>query len=282
MTSGLSRSFNVKVLALALFTILSLTALDWFHELYIQFILVVWNIAMVLFIIVWEKEKRRKQVPGQDFTNDEDWTRVKKELESIDNRISKTLDLQKRRNLLARRLFLVNELRRLEWAIRESNINEMYNAQNGNLKKIGQESKKKLKELGRTSGTEESGEEMEQIEKREADYLNKFVKNMECVLKKEPADSLRLILKPSVNELKAHYNMLKQRNPYSGSLTNVWTVWALASGIVEQGKLDRSLTKYASKPFQPKIETLIRIVEKRGVLTIEEKARIDRRDSNPT
>ncbi|MCL4519921.1 MAG: hypothetical protein M1587_12080, partial [Thaumarchaeota archaeon] len=118
MMDKIFRSFNAKVATLMLFGILALSTLAWIHELYIQFILVVWNIAMVLFIIIWEKEKRRRQSLALDYTKDERWGAAKKELEDIDNRISKIRDSSKKKGLEIRRTFLVNELRRLEWSIR--------------------------------------------------------------------------------------------------------------------------------------------------------------------
>ena len=277
------RSFNAKVATLMLFGILALSTLAWIHELYIQFILVVWNIAMVLFIIIWEKEKRRRQSLALDYTKDERWGAAKKELEDIDNRISKIRDSSKKKGLEIRRTFLVNELRRLEWSIRESNINEMYNAQKGGLKELEPDDKNRRHEgIRKTTSLEELDEESERIERKETEYLKNIVANLKPILKNEPASSLPSVLKFVANELRAHYNLLKQHNPNSGSLANCWAIWALLSGLVEGTRPNRNVLKYVSKQFGPQIDSLLKILEKRGMLGGGDEVPIGRRDIWPS
>ena len=279
LSSGIFRSFNARVGLLFLFGILALSTLSWAHELYIQFILVVWNIAVVLFIIFWEKEKTRRQAGLPDHTKDERWSKTKREIESIDSKLPKTHDSEKKKDLLARRMYLMNELRRLEWSIKESNINEMYNAQQGGLKKLDPSSQQKGPIGGRKLlDPEEIDEEVERSKKKELEYLNGFEKSLESILKDEPIDSLPAVLGPLINEIRAHYNMLKQRNPSSGSLTNCWTIWALGSTLVEGGRVNPGLSKYATKQFKPKIDSLMTILVKRELVAREGDAQLNRLD----
>ena len=273
LNSAIFRSFNAKVAALAGFGILALSGLAWIHELYIQFILVVWNVAIVLFIVVWEKEKSRRQSLQLDYTQDGRWCGAKKELEDIDNRISKIRDLSKKKELENRRKFLVNELRRLEWSIRESNINEMYNAQNGRMKKFGPELRNR-----KVRSFEEIDEENERLERKESEYLKNLIANLQPILKNEPVNSLPSVLKSIINEIRAHYNLLKQNNPDSGSLANCWAVWALLSSAVEGTRPSGDLSKYASKQFGPQIDSLANILEKRGMLRGKDALSMDTHD----
>src|SRR5579875_2826261 len=106
-----------------------------FGIFFIQTILLIGYVAGFVAIMFWEREQRKTSqlVPDVKLTNDEKWSRKKRRLEQIERELGKQ---QKRE--------LENELRRIEWSIKESSLAEVYNANLGRLREIG----KALEERG--------------------------------------------------------------------------------------------------------------------------------------
>lgn len=228
-------------------------------------------------MIVWEKHKRETALNGggPTFSNDERWSKTKRDIERIDGKLDKTRDSDKRRGLLHQKYLLENELRRLEWAIKESNLNGMYNAGTGSLRKLDPKgmplrSQNQNGTLDKDSEEIDPGErytpdgalrERKRLERRaeERKNLQRIIDNAEAILRAEPADSIPAALKPVANDFKAHYNVLKKRRNNQDSLADYWVAWAVISSIMNRIEVDPQIAKYASEQFRPRISKFIKL-----------------------
>ena len=118
---------------------------------------------------------------------------------------------------------------------------------------------------------ENHGSRLHEYESR--NYLVKTLLDARAVLRNEPASSLRLVLKPSANNLKAHYNALrrstlKNSGPgFSAILSDYWACWVLLHAISNDLPLEPNLPKYCSNRFRPKVVSFIKLVNSMGLAT---------------
>jgi hypothetical protein len=259
------QSFNIRIALIAIIAFIAMTSLYWIHELYIEFILLVWNIAIVLGIILWEKEKVRKgQFLKDSYTQDEKWARAKKEFDDVSTRIRKSDDTKQKKNLETRRRYLANELRRLEWSIREKEANAVFNAQNGGMKKLGPQDPDNNRNSSRLS-LQEAEEKSRAAEGKENEYLEKIIGIIISIVRGEPSTSRSAALQPISNELRAHYFAIKRRDQYAVSLSNCWAVWSIVSSILNSAKPEDTVLKYASKSFKAPVSRLLQETKKLNV-----------------
>ena len=277
---ALFRSVNSKIILIVSGATLGSVGLLLLGSLSIEALVLIWNLAFVASVIVWERNKRDTALSGgggPTFSNDENWSRIKREIERIEGRLGKTRDSEKRRALLYQRYMLENELRRLEWSIKESNLNGIYNAGSGNLRKLDPEGTPSRGEA--QNGT--PGEDSEEIEpwerytpegalrqrkrlERQAEErknLMRIIDSAEAILRSEPVDSIPAALRPVGNDFKAHYNVLKKRRNSQDSLADYWVAWAVISSVLSGVKIDSAIAKYASDGFRPRIVKFIKLVD---------------------
>jgi hypothetical protein len=258
------QSFNIRIALIALIAFVAMTSLYWVHELYMQFILVVWNVAIVLGIILWEKEKVKKgQFLKDNFSQDEKWVKAKKEFEDVERRIPKSVNPEQKKELETRRRYLANELRRLEWAIKEKESNAVYNAQAGGMRRLGPQNPRNPSLPDQN--LQDIEEKSRSAESKENEYLEKMVGNIIATIHREPPASRSAALQPIANELKAHYFAIKRRDQYSVSLSNCWAVWSIVSSVTNGLTPDGSILKYASKNFKTPVNKLLQVTQKLGV-----------------
>ena len=252
------------IASVATLIVLACTALD---ILSIEVLLLIWNAGLVIAIILWEREKRATALNARTgFSDDERWVKAKVNLEQVDSRLEKTKDSQKRRHLLKQRQWLQNELRRLEWSIKESNMNSMYNAQAGNLRRTGKSDFSsgpsgldKLDTLpDGTSAVRKRA--LLEMENKDRTNLQRILDEAEAVIKSEPRESLTTALRPLANDCKAHYNAIKKRKQTSDCLTDYWVAWSIISSIASGLEIDTTALKYASKNFQAKLSKFVKSV----------------------
>ncbi len=215
---------------------------------YIQFILFFASAALFPALIVREKNNVKNQALHHDFSVDERWSKTKSAVEKLSDRIDKTKNQAERRSLQVQKLSLETELRRLEWQLKESDMTQMYNAAKGNLRRLD-DPKNIAEESDTADGQSES-------EKKNHDFLLRIVKNVEKTLKDEPPASMKETLVPMMNDLRAHYNILKKRRRDDSTLSDYFVTWATLSSFVRGSPPDKKLIGYASSGFKGKLEKL--------------------------
>lgn len=215
---------------------------------YIQFILFFASAALFPVLIVHEKNNMKNQQLSHNFSEDERWSKTKSAIEKLSDRIDKTKNQAERRSLQTQKLSLETELRRLEWKLKESDMTQMYNAARGNLRRL--DDSKSV-----TEGSVNEGEQLES-EKRNRSFLLKVVKTVEKILTDEPPTSVREALAPIMNDLRAHYNILKKRRHDDAILSDYFVTWATLSSFVRGSIPDKRLLGYASSGFRRKLGKL--------------------------
>ncbi|MGI0078522.1 MAG: hypothetical protein ACRECH_02760 [Nitrososphaerales archaeon] len=275
---ALFRSVNSKILLIVSGATLASVGLFLLGALSIEALVLFWNLAFVASLIVWERHKRaRAQTGGITFSNDEKWSRIKRDIERVEGRLGKTRDSEKRRSLLHEKHLLENELRRVEWSIKESNLNGVYNAGTRNLRKLDPKGIPTRNEAHNETSDEDSEEidlwdrytpegalrQRKRLERQaeERKTLQRIIDNAEAILKTEPADSIPTALKSVANDFKAHYNVLKKRKNNQDTLADYWVAWAVISSVMNGVKVDPDIAKYATAGFRPRIVKFIRLVD---------------------
>jgi hypothetical protein len=281
---ALFRSLNFKISAIAVLVIGITVALFFFNALSIQAILVLWNFGAVAALVLWERERRREALNSEsNYSNDARWTKTKMDLEKVENKLGKAKDPLKKRALSKQRDLLDNELRRLEWAIREANMNSIYNSQKGGLKrpqgpngknlsnssndelsdspsKIRRDVFDPLDRLGARAAIRRRAEL--ELENKDRQTLLKTLDCAEAIVAAEPAVSLRDALQPIANDCKAHYNLIKKRGKLNSAiLGDYWVVWSLVLSLQNRLPFESSITKYASKDFKTRATKFMKSVD---------------------
>jgi hypothetical protein len=274
---GILHSINSKLLLVAAIGVLTSIGLLCVGYLSIEALILIWNLAFVGSVIMWEKNKRDNSVGSfATFSDDERWSKIKRDLERVEQKLAKTKDAGKKKSLLYQKNWLENELRRVEWSIKEKNMSEIYNLRMGNLPKLGTNQADPKTRTDSAEISEDSQDfdpsdkytpdgalrERKRLERlaEENKNLERIIENAEKILGSEPVDSLSIALQSVVNDFKAHYNVIKKRKNNSETLANYWVAWALISSVINHVDIDPQISKYASKEFRPKIAKLIKMI----------------------
>lgn len=227
---------------------ISVVVLFLLGALVIQALLVVWNIAIVLGIIIWEKEKSRSYKMGViNFSKDEKWSKVEKEIHWTENKLKETFSDEKRHSLQSKLRSLRTQKRELEWKIQEQNLDALYNTQNRSLKETD-----KFAEYQNIhkKDTVEAREEMRMhSEKHDRKYLDAILKSASEILNEEPDASLNNALLALCNDIKAHYNTIKKRDDYASTLSDYWAALMILQSVVSGHAPDAKFVRYATKDY---------------------------------
>jgi hypothetical protein len=212
--------------------------------------------------VVWERHRRNVEIAtSPPVSSDEKWTRLKMDLDRIDRKLERTTDQSSRKVLSYQKRWLEAELRKLEWVMKESDLNNMYNATRRSLRESSAGGPARLASdngragPGRVTGAKESGNAFDRKN------LEKILDNAESILKVEPYASLSSALIPISNDFRAHYNAIKRRSRDSTSLSDYWVSWAIILSIESGVSVDASMSKYASNEFRPRIAKFLKFVE---------------------
>ena len=289
------KQFRTRILLILSIAAAACVLLYFLGFLLVPSIMLVAYVAMLPGILAWERYSKNGVTSfAQSPSNDDRWVKTKMEIEKLQKRIDKAKNESERSVLLSQKRHLENELRNLEWSIRESELTEMYNAAHGNMKKdedddndpkeedpdlypanprsgtpkINQDGRKN--ELGQETGEGDLRKKEDDIDKRK--YLLQLLAAARAVLDKEPQDSVKVALMPLANDLKAHYNairkMEKMRSSTSTSehdvLSDYWVLWTILYSIANGLPVDPNLAKYASEDFNSKIEPFLKLVKLRN------------------
>jgi hypothetical protein len=277
------KGLNAKLFAIAALVISITVALFFFNSLSIQALLVIWNFGAVAALVLWERQRRNHALTlDANYSNDARWTKTKMDLEKVENKLGKTKDATKKRALAKQRDWLENELRRLEWAIREANMNSIYNSQRGgglrNQRepntpakgpndpasslpgKIERDIIDPLDRLGARAAIRRRAEL--EMENKDRQTLIKTIDNAEAIVASEPAVSLPEALQPIANDCRAHYNLIKKRGKLNSSvLGDYWVAWSLVLSIQNRLPFEFSIIKYASKDFKARATKFMKSVD---------------------
>ena len=207
------------------------------------------TLALLPALIVHEKHSRNKTSTESDLSIDEQWSKKKKELNKVRDDIAKVKDPEQKQKLQRNRVFLENELRRIEWKVRESDLTQMYNASKG-----------KLRELPDLRGPSQENDVTGAIlTKRYRNTLSSIVKDANSILEHEPQASRSEALAPIVSLLRAYYNNVKKSSEQSSRAVAVdyFVTWAMLSSVSKGVAIDPKLSKYASPEFLKNFEKLM-------------------------
>lgn len=210
------------------------------------------TMALLPALIVHEKNARNKPVTESNLSVDEQWSKRKKELDKICDDLAKAKDPEQRQKLQRNRLFLENELRRIEWKVRESDLTQMYNASRGKLRELPD-----LKE-----SSPENDEDDDAKTKKYRKTLSKIIKDADSILEHEPVASRSQALAPIVSLLCACYNNLKRSSDKSlhAVAVDYFVAWATFSSLAKDVEVDPKLAKYASPEFRKNFNKLLQKV----------------------
>jgi hypothetical protein len=159
---------------------------------------------------------------------------------------------------VARKIFLQNELRRIEWRLKEARINALYDAQNF---------RREEKEYSQKNYPGEKNDDAPRFRlyftkegknstARENAYLSVVVSNIGTILEKENPETIEFALQPIASEIRAHFYAVKQTNPQSSSLSDYWIVWALVTSVINHSAIDTRVLRYSSKSFRTKFSKI--------------------------
>jgi hypothetical protein len=173
-----------------------------------------------------------------------------------------------------------NELRRLEWSVREaasncfSSIREFERrranrravqtaTKEASIEKYPSAAEKSIapptvaaRQKAIDSARKRAFFEREKAQRK---ILINILDNAEAIATIEPTSSLPDALRPIANELRAHYNEIKKRSrnqnitPKTNTLTDYWVSWAAVSSLLDGTAMDARIVKYASKDMKNRI-----------------------------
>jgi hypothetical protein len=223
-----------------------IAALFFLGLLAIQEILILLNVSAGIGIVLWERERRRSGMLLVGSSKENEWIVLKNHLDSLQKEIKskrKSNDPGQVRILERRRAWLQNELRRTEWKMREEQFDQLFKSKLGALKRKDEISKLEAEE-----------------QKVETFLFSTLDSVREIASREKDPESLRLALLPTLNSLKAHYNILKRRGAGRSSLVlrDVWVVWAVVASVAEGISPQDDFLKYPSEPIKKAISKLLK------------------------
>ena len=233
-----------KYLAIALGYFSACVLLYLLGALYIQFVLLLATFALFPAILIHERSLAFGLAGNTNLSDDENWSKTKKQLDKVRDSIDKTKSTEQKKVLQRQLLSLENELRRIEWKVKESDMTQMYNAAKGRLREIP--------EINATTSekqTEEDG-------KKYSHSLDKLVKEVQKIVEKEPQESKQQALVPIANSIRAHYNMMKKNPELDSIRADYFAVWGTLSSFIQGIRINPELLKYTSRRFRKNFGTL--------------------------
>ncbi len=210
------------------------------------------------------------------------------------------VNLARRRLLSGHVIWGRNELRRLEWSLREAvqscvktlralerrNFTSQLKS-NSLSKQIDDAAIVPIRENGAPGPSSIAREKalaaarkraLAEREKAQRKILINILDNAEAIATVEPVSSLPDALRPIANELRAHYNDIKKRSKgqlvalKTDTLTDYWASWAAVSSLLNGTTLDGRIVKYASKDMRERIVRISKLVPP-SVVTTEQDSR---------
>ena len=264
---------RAKIVLIWILSVAVLVALFFFDLLSIQSMLLVWNFSIVLSIILWEREKKRNILsatpeyagPSGSQKNETRWVEVKKEIERTRDQLGKTKDPKKLGDLRRRARSLTNELRRLEWSIRETNMDEMYKAHKFGLRELDPRRMKSA--IEKQSEEAYARRKKLEFEARNGQNLEAIANTVLETLHDEPDDSLPASLSAVSNELRAGYNAIKKKTKRARILKDYWATLYLIRSVIERSPLEVvEVQKYVSSEYYPTFRRLVKAISDRNLV----------------
>lgn len=244
----LPRKFKSRMMLLVAASAISVVVMFLLGALVIQALLVVWNVAIVLGIIIWEKEKSRNYKMGViNFSKDEKWSKIEKDIDWTENKLQETFSDEKRHALQSKLRSLRAQKRELEWKIQEQNMDSLYNAQSRSLKETDKFAE--YQNIHKKDTVEAREDVRKQSEKLDRKYLDVILKSASGILKEEPDASLNNALLALCNDIKAHYNTIKKRDGYASTLSDYWTALVILQSVVSGSAPNSKFVRYATKDY---------------------------------
>jgi hypothetical protein len=289
-SKNILESFNAKLLLLSLFVTVFLCSFFLADSYLIDLALLVSYIGLTLVLVHHRRSQMQETVeyyPANSsrslrLSRAHERSEIKAEIEKIDSQIHSNAPETKRRSLALEKIYLENELRRLDWASKEQErLAEHDDDPTRGLDDLNSWRKERKTSEFRRHWENDSDENQpknpwkagkksdDELEKRvEADAveistLNNLIGNIESVLEFETKETLPFALGAFVADLRAHYNAIRHLDPDSPNLKNYWAVWALTTSFLEGTPVRKDLVKYSSKNFTKRISSLAEEMRRR-------------------
>lgn len=218
--------------------------------LYIQFMLLLATFAFFPAILIHERNLRNSPISYSNLSMDERWSRTKKELDKLSDNLNKAKSAVEQKNLQRQKISLENELRQIEWKVKESDLNQMYNASKGNLRELPYQT-----------------EGQDQTDVRIKNYnttLSRLLKEIRKTVEEEPQESRRESLILIANSLRAHYNAVRnesQIDTLKSIRSDYFASWMVLASFIGGYYLDPALAKYTSRKFRKRFLALVKTLE---------------------
>jgi hypothetical protein len=237
-------SLRKKLILLLIGNSAAVSLLFVYGWLSLQGLLILWNVSAVVGIVLTERE-RKKSNNWSLSTDDKEWVSLKKELDRVLGelgRSKKRRESSKSKILERRKTWIENEMRRLEWRMREDQYDKLSQSRFG------------------APPVEEKKDLLAHEEGEAEDFLIATLNGVrELATSEENSESLRQALLPTLSSLRAHYNIIRRRNKDSGILRDIWVVWAVVASVADGITTpEPDLLKYSSDPIKKAVSKLLK------------------------
>jgi hypothetical protein len=222
------------------------------HLFYLQFILVVWGAVVVAGFTIHEKRTGEAPQPFLSLGEADQLVSLQGKLAAIDRKMTKSDDEDERRYLRRAKEAVEQDIRKLRWARRESELEGLSRASG----------KEGLRPLRPRIG----GEDRRRDEKREERHLIDSLGEAEEVLAVEPPESARARLEMIAADVRAHYNLLRALEHRGKILGDYATAWAALASILKRANLDHELRRHASRKVRGKLDALHDLAVEKGLV----------------
>jgi hypothetical protein len=259
-----------RLFLILLISIVACVVLYVLGALLIQSIMLVGYVAMLPTILVWEKYS------NNDFGisyGDQRLGEKKKEIGKLQKQIDKSKSQSEKKDMMIQKKRLENEFRRLEWSIRESNLTKLRETSDDEDRiKLNDPEFFRSSESGSeldsdskiTNVSSERNFDLTNREKRE--QLVRILEDAKQALAKESQQSIRTELLYLANDVRAHYNVIRKKDPSSSSLlSDYWVVWVVLYSQSNNSPQPSNLEKYASPGFRSKFISFAKFINSQRV-----------------
>lgn len=251
----IGRNLGRRILALVLADSIGVLVLYSLGILVIETLFVLGNVSLMIAIVLWEKDAAwRGAILDEELSVDDRWSKTKARIEWIEKRASRNSSVKDAAALQQEKSRLTNELRRLEWSIKESELGSISLASMG---KMG---------VKRVDGARNLPIREAVTEKKGMKALDRMIREAIDVLRQEPIESFPITLSAIQNTVAASYKQIKRMDQNSGVLVDYWVVWVVISSLVSKQQFDEKFVGYASGQTRVKVNRLIETARARGVI----------------
>lgn len=218
---------------------------------YIQFLLMVWGAAVIAGIAVYERRAGAGASRGIGLRDADSWVRLQNDLAAVEEKLSKSRSDAEKQYLRLRRASVVQDLRKLKWTMRESELENLRRAT--------------APQLLRPIPTEPGRWQRFRREKREERHLLDSLGEAQEVVATDPPDAARERLMLIAADVRAHYRLMKGLGYESRNIRDYAAAWAALYSIAKGVEPEHPMRVGASRRVESKIGGLLALAASRSL-----------------